>query len=64
MKSRGGSIKFCVCVCGFFCGVRVGKAGVLGMVQIEFLEVKLLNFVKIAHFCALGQKRVKYFSMK
>ena len=28
------------------------------MVQIEFLEVKLLNFVKIAHFCALRQIRV------
>jgi len=33
--------------------------GILGMVQIEFLEVKLQNFVKIVHFCALGQKRVK-----
>ncbi len=27
--------------------------GVLGMVQIEFLEVKLQNFVKIAHFCEM-----------
>ena len=32
--------------------------GVVGMVQFEFLETKLQNFVKIAHFCALGQKRV------
>ena len=39
-------------------------AGVLGMVQIEFLEVKLLNFVKIAHFCALGQIRVKAASLR
>ena len=32
--------------------------GVLGMVKIKFLEVKLQNFVKIAHYCALRQERV------
>jgi len=32
---------------------------VLGMVKIEFLAVKLKKFVKIAHYCALRQERVK-----
>ena len=29
------------------------------MVKIKCLEVKLQNFVKIAHYCALRQERVK-----
>jgi len=29
------------------------------MVKIKFLEVKLQNFVKIAHYCSLRQERVK-----
>jgi len=33
--------------------------GVLGMVKTKRLEVKLQNFVKIAHYCSLQQERVK-----
>ncbi len=36
--------------------------GVLGMVQIEFLEVKLHNFVKIAHFAHSGRKGLMIFA--
>jgi len=35
---------------------------VLGMVIIKFLAVKLQNFVKIAHYCALRQERVKLYA--